>query len=149
MLSLARYGSSAAMIQWAQFNLSGAWGLQGVGAPLHRLTDSILSSNNREVICDSSFVANPAITAALAPYNDTDSCDEYPFASSYESGAMVDGVTGAPKPYVTTGANCAQVTAVTRPGPAGPTRPPTGTRSRSSERRPAPSPACAATSRAC
>ena len=24
---------------------------------------------------------------------------------------MVDGVTGAPKPYVTTGANCAQVTA--------------------------------------
>jgi len=111
-LSLARYGSSAAMIQWAQFNLSGAWGLQGVGAPLHRLTDSILSNNNREVICDSSFVANPAITAALAPYGDTDSCDEYPFASSYESGAMVDGVTGSPKPYVTTGANCAQVTAV-------------------------------------
>ncbi len=111
LLSLARYGSSAAMIQWAQFNLSGAWGLRGVGAPLHRLVDPILQENNREVICDSSFVPDAAITAALAPYSDTDSCDEYPFASTYESGAMVDGVTGAPKPYVTTGANCAQVTA--------------------------------------
>lgn len=111
VLSLARYGSSAAMIQWAQFNLSGAWGLQDVGAPLHRLVDPILQANNREVICDSSFVPNAAITAALTPYSDTDSCDEYPFASTYESGAMVDGVTGAQKPYVTTGANCAQVTA--------------------------------------
>ena len=111
VLPLAKYGSSAAMIQWAQFNLSGAWGLQGIGAPLHRLVDPILQANNREVICDSSFVPNAAITAALAPYNDTDSCDEYPFASTYESGAMVDGVTGAQKPFVTTGANCAQVTA--------------------------------------
>ena len=49
--------------------------------------------------------------ANLAPYNDTDSCDEYPFASTYESGAMEEGADGNPKPFVTTGADCAQVTA--------------------------------------
>lgn len=51
------------------------------------------------------------MTAALFPYGDTDSCDEFPFASTYESGAMQKDVNGNPKPYVTTGANCVQLTA--------------------------------------
>jgi hypothetical protein len=111
-LSLKKYGAAADMIQWAQFNLSGAWGLKDTGAPLHRLGDTIVRDNNREIICDKSFVRDSAITAALAPYKDRDSCDEFPFAATYESGAMVDGVNGQPKSFVTTGADCAQVTAV-------------------------------------
>lgn len=76
------------------------------------LGDSVLASNNREIICqDGSFTSDPSITNALAPYSDTDSCDEFPFAASYDSGAMVDDWNGNPKPYVTTGADCAQVTA--------------------------------------
>jgi hypothetical protein len=113
-LSLAQYGASAAMIEWAQDNLSGHWGIPGQGQPLHRLTDTVLSDNNYEIICGdkSGFTPDPAITKALKPYGDKDTCDEFPFQSSYESGAMEDGANGKPKPYVTTGADCAQVKAV-------------------------------------
>lgn len=110
-LSLARYGAAAEEIQWAQFNLSGAWGLQGVGQPLHRLVNPLLQRKNRRVICGN-FVRNGAITAALAPYKDRDTCDEFPFASTYESGAMTTDVNGNAKPHVTNGNSCAQVTAV-------------------------------------
>lgn len=111
LISQAVDGASADMLDWAQNNLSGAWGLQGTGQPLHRLADSVVLNNNREIICDSSFTSDSTITAALTPYNDVDSCDEYPFAGTYESGAQVDGADGNQKPYVTTGADCAQVTA--------------------------------------
>jgi hypothetical protein len=112
-LSLSQYGASAAMIDWAQQNLSGHWGLQGVGQPMHYLSDTIVSGNNREVICPkTTFPRDPSITSALAPYGDTDSCDEFPFAASFESGAMSEGWGGVSKPYVTTGDDCAQVTAV-------------------------------------
>ena len=112
-LSISVYGASAAMIQWAQENLSGHWGLQGQGQPLHRLFNSILQGDNRTIICqDGSFTADQNITNALTPYKDNDSCDEFPFASTYESGAMVDDVNSNQKPFVTTGADCAQVTAV-------------------------------------
>ena len=74
---------------------------------------------NRGIICeDGSFTRDAAITAALAPYTknparpETDSCDEYPFAATYESGAMQTGFDGQPKPFVTTGADCWQGTAV-------------------------------------
>lgn len=116
-LSLAKYGAAADFIQKAQLELSGEWGLKSSGHPLHRLVDDILQLNNREIICETDWTPDAAITAALAPYNngdkpETDSCDEYPFASTYESGAMVEDVNGNTKPYVTTGANCAQFTAV-------------------------------------
>src|ERR1019366_2149317 len=89
------------------------WGLQGQGQPLHRLFNSILQGDNRTIICqDGSFTADQNITNALTPYKDNDSCDEFPFASTYESGAMVDDVNSNQKPFVTTGADCAQVTAV-------------------------------------
>jgi len=61
-LSLASvYGSSADMIAWTQQNLSGHWGLQGQGQPLHRSTDPILIDDNRGIICDSSFVPDQNI----------------------------------------------------------------------------------------
>lgn len=118
-LSQATYGASAAMIAWAQQNLSGHWGLQGQGSPMTYLGNQALAGDNREIICqDGSFSPDAGLTAALAPYGDTDSCDEFPFAASYDSGAMEDDAYGNPKPYVTTGANCAQVTA-TQTGSSG------------------------------
>lgn len=111
VLPKAQGGASAAMVQWAQENLSGHWGLRGEGAPLHYLGDDIIRDNNREVICPDSWAHDPEIDADLVPYDAQDSCDEFPFARTYESGAMADNVNGDPKPYVTTGDDCAQVTA--------------------------------------
>lgn len=111
-IPLSTGGASADMVRWAQQNLSGHWGLRGQGEPLHRLGDDGQTSDNRGVICDGSFTPDQAITDALAPYGDKDSCDEFPFARTYESGAMTTGADGAAKPYVTSGAQCAQVTAV-------------------------------------
>ncbi len=95
-VSEATYGSSAVMILWAQTQLSGHWGLQGSGQPLHRLANSSEQAANRRVICNSSFVSGSTGVA-------NDSCDEFPFAATYESGALNS---------VTSGAQCAQVTAV-------------------------------------
>jgi hypothetical protein len=110
-LTLSRDGAAAAIIQYGQ-ELSGHFGLKGKGAPLHRLTDSIVTGNNREVICDDTFTSDGGITQALQPYGDRDSCDEFSFAATYESGAMADGADGKPKPHVTSGSQCAQVKAV-------------------------------------
>ena len=63
------------MIEWAQQNLSGHWGLKGTGAPLHRLQNDSDQKANRRAICDKSkFTKDPAIT--------DDTCDEFPFAGT-------------------------------------------------------------------
>ncbi|WP_211301831.1 hypothetical protein [Streptomyces sparsogenes] len=90
------YGSSADMIEWAQHNLSGHWGLRGTGQPLRRLQKESDQASNRNTICGSTkFTKDPNIP--------DDSCDEFPFAGTWESGAL-NGVTH--------GKDCAQVTAV-------------------------------------
>lgn len=97
-MSRLLYGSSTDMIAWAQANLSAHWGLKGSGQPLHRLQSSTNQQANRNTICPSAatrFPRDPAIP--------DDSCDEFPFAGTYESGAL-NGVDD--------GANCAQVTAI-------------------------------------
>ncbi|MGD0555995.1 MAG: hypothetical protein ABSA93_13550 [Streptosporangiaceae bacterium] len=86
-LSLAQYGASAAMVQWAQINMNAHWGLQGVGDPLTYLVDPIIQANNREVICDDGTFVNMG-TAIGGDYGDSDSCDEFPFAATYQSGAF-------------------------------------------------------------
>jgi hypothetical protein len=100
-ISRATYGSSAAMISWAQHNLS-SWGLPGSGQPLHRLASDTEANKNRAVICDSTFVYGSTGVA-------NDSCDEFPFAKTYESGA---------RHGVTSGSQCTQVTAI-RTAPTG------------------------------
>jgi hypothetical protein len=100
-LSLAKYGASAAMVQFAQENMSAHWGLQGVGSPLTRLASSAVASSNRAVICDKTFVNEG--TAIGGNDGDSDSCDEFPFAATYQSGAFAG---------VTSGSQCAQVTAI-------------------------------------
>jgi hypothetical protein len=107
-LSLAQGGASAAMVAQAQ-KMSAHWGLKGVGQPLHRLQNAA----NRDIICDDgSFTQDPAINTALVPYGTKDSCDEFPFNSTYESGAMTTDADGNAKPSVTSGAQCEQVTSV-------------------------------------
>ncbi|MFF3489003.1 hypothetical protein ACFYXC_38035 [Streptomyces sp. NPDC002701] len=95
-VSRAQYGSSADMIDWAQTDLSGRWGLRNSGQPLHRLHNTRDSAANRQPICGATrFTADPAITE--------DTCDEFPFTGTYEGGAL-NGVAD--------GRNCAQVTSV-------------------------------------
>jgi hypothetical protein len=103
-LSLAKYGAAAAMVQFAQDNMTAHWGKQGEGSPLTRLAAG--GSANRAVICDSTFVSQG--TAIGGNDGDKDSCDEFPFAATYQSGVL-NGVTS--------GAQCAQVTATPSGGP--------------------------------
>jgi hypothetical protein len=64
-------------IKWAQDNLKTAWGVQDSGPPLRRLTDSDLIDDNREAACPRSRPRPPGQT-----------CDEYPFASTYQGAAQ-------------------------------------------------------------
>ncbi|MFI1172779.1 NucA/NucB deoxyribonuclease domain-containing protein [Streptomyces melanogenes] len=60
-------------ILWAQQNLKTAWGVEGAGPPLHRTMVRSVINANRRTACPRSR-HRPA----------GKSCDEYPFASSYE-----------------------------------------------------------------
>jgi hypothetical protein len=84
-ISYATAGAAADMINYYEENVAPWYGNQysPKPVPLHRLKNQ----SNRGIICDGSFTNDPAITAALAPYStatytETDSCDEYPFAST-------------------------------------------------------------------
>jgi hypothetical protein len=122
-LSYALYGASVDMVNFSENNIPPYYGneFSPTPTPLHRLQSTAQQRTNRNVICDGSFTQDAAITAALAPYDDltktppyyeTDSCDEYPFAGTYESGAMQTGADGQPKSSVTTGADCVQGSAM-------------------------------------
>ena len=92
-LSLSNAGAGAAFVQWAEFQLPGGYGYY---VPMTRYAGTpVWSTNdNRDVVCDRSFVHDSTVA--------TDSCDEYAFAASYESA----GLTGS----ITSGAQCAEVT---------------------------------------
>jgi hypothetical protein len=83
-LSEATYGAAAVNVQVGQLYVAGVQGT--TASPLTR-GDPNLSQGNRDSICDSTFVPNNTVTP-------TDSCDEYPFASSQQSGGA-RGLTGA------------------------------------------------------
>lgn len=88
-VSQASFGAAAQMISFGQTSSQ-------IGSPLHALTNPIAQEDNRNTICNSTF--GPGTTGVI-----NDSCDEYAFAATYESGAL-HGVNN--------GASCAQVTAV-------------------------------------
>ncbi|NJP46848.1 hypothetical protein [Actinacidiphila epipremni] len=83
-LSVSVYGAAAVNVAIGQKYLNQPYGT--VAAPLTRGNPSV-TDPNRDAICDSSFF--PSLI--LVP---NDSCDEYPFASSQQSGAQ-RGFTGA------------------------------------------------------
>jgi hypothetical protein len=80
------------MIAFAQYYLPDGW---GYAQPLRRLADDGLANTNRSIVC-AGFVPDPTVPGG-------DSCDEYAFAKTYQSGAML-GQTGAQcaeiKPYI-------------------------------------------------
>jgi hypothetical protein len=65
-------------IEWAQNNLQTAWGKKGSGPPLRRLTDRERIDDNRDAACPRSRPRPPS----------GDTCDEYPFASTYQGAAL-------------------------------------------------------------
>src|SRR5262249_34048972 len=92
----SEFGAAAAGIDWAQRNLPDHFGYDG--HPLSRNPDPNTARLNRNKICDNSFVPDPTIPM--------DSCDEWPFASSYESGAQLGQV----------GSQCAEIKPLPAPG---------------------------------
>jgi hypothetical protein len=84
-LSVATYGAAAMNVEYGEDFLPGTPGLT-TSTPLTR-GNPALSQGNQDAICNSTFTPFPGIVP-------TDSCDEYPFASSQQSGGNL-GHTGA------------------------------------------------------
>ncbi|MEU4680935.1 hypothetical protein [Micromonospora sp. NPDC023737] len=76
-VSLGLYGAAAITYYWAQVTLPDGW---GGATPLRRLADDALANANRRSTCDSTFTSLPDEIVV------DDSCDEYPFAKTYEGG---------------------------------------------------------------
>jgi hypothetical protein len=106
VLSLKTGGASAAMVAWAMVHMHEHWGWNGHGKPLSRLQNDTTADHNRDKVCDSTFHRIAGIGAPARgtkhPWTDTDSCDEFPFAATYESGAT----------SISSGAACVQLKAV-------------------------------------
>ena len=83
-MSDPKVGQAAAGIAWAQQDLPDRWGT--VDNPLHRLADPAAQEANRKKICGT-FTRSTT-------YNPNDSCDEYAFAASRESGGQL-GIPGS------------------------------------------------------
>ena len=91
-LPLAKYGAAAVNIAIAQNYFPDGWGLT---TPLSREPSEAKQDANRRAICeDGTFVPDPAVPK--------DSCDEFAFAASKQSGAA----------FGLTGVNCAEITPV-------------------------------------
>lgn len=80
-MKLPLRNAGQANVAWSMRNLKGHWGWQGRGKPLTRLADEGKSDANRNKIChDGTFKADPQVP--------DDSCDEYPFAKTRQSGGQ-------------------------------------------------------------
>jgi hypothetical protein len=91
-LSAAKWPASAAHVSDAQGS-----GLPGAIAPLHRLVDPDLQQRNRNAACPPRKTDPTDPTNPLPPLPTT-SCDEYPFASTWE-GAYLAGGLGRTFPW--------------------------------------------------
>ena len=80
------------------------WGLKSNHSPLTRASDSA-GNDNRDLVCDSTFKRQGTVVVKGGK-NDKDSCDEFPYASTKQSGAATL------KKEKKTGAACAQLQSV-------------------------------------
>lgn len=103
-LSIKQAGASAALFKWAQDNMNAHWGLRGKGSPLTRASGGA-GVDNRDVVCDGTFKRQGTVVVKGGK-NDVDSCDEFPYAATVQSGAA------ALKKEKKTGAACAQLQSV-------------------------------------
>jgi hypothetical protein len=104
VLSIGQAGASAALFQWAQDHMKAHWGLYGKGSPLTRASGAT-GDDNRDVVCDGTFRRQGTVIVNGGK-NDVDSCDEFPLASTNQSGA------GTLKKEKKTGAACVQLQSV-------------------------------------
>lgn len=92
-MTTADYGAAAATYLWGQMYLIDHWGAKGTGTPLTRAGDN-LAEERRRITCKKPADPDHPTAAELADRNlfikvaevPTDSCDEFPFASTLESG---------------------------------------------------------------
>jgi hypothetical protein len=103
-LSIRQAGASAALFRWAQGHMDEHWGLKGKGKPLTRASQST-AAGNRGRVCDSTF-RNSGTVIVHGAENDKDSCDEFPFAATNQSGASQLNAKGEK------GTACAQLQSV-------------------------------------
>ena len=85
VLSIGQAGASAALFQWAQVHMKAHWGLYGKGSALTRASGATWD-HNRKVVCDGTFHRQGTVIVN-GEKNDVDSCDEFPLASTNQSGA--------------------------------------------------------------
>jgi hypothetical protein len=72
--------TSSAFVWWFQSSNNDHWGQYPNGAALTRLNNPNQAAANRAAMC-AGFIANPVVT--------NDSCDEFPFAATYQSGNLL------------------------------------------------------------
>jgi hypothetical protein len=104
VMNSKKFPAAAAHAWLVQNKLPGHFGSKAYGVPLTYLGSNVMSSSdptkkqstaNREVICPSSWQRNQ--DATLSPelnegsQDDTQSCDEFAFAASYNSAGMANG----------------------------------------------------------
>ncbi|MFE2584898.1 hypothetical protein [Streptomyces sp. NPDC059378] len=82
------YPQARSYIGMVQASMSTHPGWEGHGQPLHRESNDKVAGKNRDVICDSTWTADPSTPAPAQ-------CDEFPFAKSKESGAQLGVTSGA------------------------------------------------------
>ncbi|MFD7342626.1 Tat pathway signal protein [Streptomyces violascens] len=120
-----KFPAAAAHAWLIQNKLPGHYGLRGTGTPLTFLSNDVLvppNSNkpifeyNRDQICPTKWTRSPLAT--MSPElgaNDVSSCDEFPFASSWQSAATPKSWggknTNAPASGVSSGEECVNTVA--------------------------------------
>ncbi|MFG3101156.1 hypothetical protein ACGFZL_11655 [Streptomyces sp. NPDC048182] len=120
-----KFPAAAAHAWLVQNKLPGHYGLRGE-TPLTFLTDDVLVPDpptskqsivdyNRGVICPTAWVRNPLATLSpelSSSAADKPSCDEFPFAASYQSAATPKGWGGKNLKQVTSGDECLNTIAI-------------------------------------
>ncbi|MEU5839626.1 hypothetical protein ABZ820_39070 [Streptomyces diacarni] len=80
-LDVAKDKAGALFVHRSMTENNQHWGLEGKGKPLTRLADADAAESNRDIICPDSWPRDQRVQDP--------SCDEFPFARTYQSGAQV------------------------------------------------------------
>jgi hypothetical protein len=81
MTSMTKLTEISKNIRTVQMRGPGHYGRLGSGHPLHRLTDTEKADKNYRAVCSKGVVGSPPVAG--------ESCDEYPFKSTYEGGTKL------------------------------------------------------------
>ncbi|MEU0103566.1 hypothetical protein [Streptomyces sp. NPDC006267] len=113
-----KFPAASAHAWLVQNNLPGNFGLRGKGEPLKYLsqdvlvpgdpTDKSIVDHNRDTVCPTSWERNTNTTLSpeLSTKPDTPSCDEFPFAASWQHAAIPKSWGGKNPKNVTSGEEC-------------------------------------------